>query len=388
MTTLLVDTATPERDAGRERPHRPGLPFLDPDLGPAEVHVVSGSFGAGHDAAAREIAIRLTAEGHLVRVWDVVDFFPARLGRLLRAAYLKQLELSPSSWGALLRRLEPSGLLHRVVTRALAITSRRLAAVAAGSDLVISTHPFASQALGRMRTRGRLHVPVVTYLTDLSVHPLWVHRGVDLHLALHEVAARQARSWGGVATVIDPLVPRTLPSPVPAPSLAADYRAGWGLAPDTRIALIVGGSMGIGELASAAVDIAATGLAVPVVVCGHNAALQRRLGHVPGVVALGWRDDLPALLSAADCVIQNAGGFTSLEAMAAGVPVITYRCLPGHGMSNAEALQEAGLVPWARGVDELRNLLVAALARPWLPRIAGGRSTLVSVLTSVAGSPA
>ena len=143
---------------------------------------------------------------------------------------------------------------------------------------MISTHPFASQALGRLRSRGRLHVPVVTYLTDLSVHPLWVHRGVDLHLALHEVAARQARSWGGEATVIDPLVPRALPGLLPAPGLAADYRASWGLAPDARIALVVGGSMGIGELASAAADIAATGLAVPVVVCGHNAALVRRLG--------------------------------------------------------------------------------------------------------------
>ena len=386
MTTLLVDPAPPERETGREPGRRPGLPFLDPDLGPAEVHVISGSFGAGHDAAAREIAIRLTAEGHLVRVWDIVDFFPARLGRLLRAAYLKQLEISPSSWGALLRRLEPSGLLHRAVTGALAITSRRLTAVAAKSDLVISTHPFASQALGRLRSRGRFHVPVVTYLTDLSVHPLWVHRGVDLHLALHEVAARQARSWGGEATVIDPLVPRALPGLLPEPALAAEYRMGWGLAPDARIALVVGGSMGIGELASAAVDIAATGLAVPVVVCGHNTALVRRLSDIPGVVALGWRDDLPALLSAADCVIQNAGGFTSLEAMAAGVPVITYRCLPGHGMSNAEALQEAGLVPWARGVEDLRQLLLAALAGPWLPRISGGRSTLVSVLSSMTGS--
>ena len=55
-------------------------------------------------------------------------------------------------------------------------------------------------------------------------------------------------------------------------------------------------------------------------------------------------------------------------------------------MSNAEALQEAGLVPWARGVDDLRHLLVAALAGPWAPRIAAGRSTLVSVLSSVTGS--
>lgn len=350
--------------------HASGLPFLDKDGGPCEVHIVSGSFGAGHDAAAREIAIRLTEQGHLVHTWDVVDLFPARLGRLLRSAYLKQLDLSPASWGLLLRRLQPGGRLHRLVTRALGITARRLLAVTVGADLIVSTHPFASQSLGRLRALGRLRVPVTTYLTDLSVHSLWVHPGVDLHLALHDVAARQAIGWGGRATVIEPLVPYAAPAPLSDTARAA-YRAAWGLAPDARVALVVGGSLGIGELAATAADVVASGLAVPVVVCGHNEALRARLSRVEGVVALGWREDLPALLRASDCVLQNAGGFTSLEALAAGVPVLTYRCIPGHGATNAAALEEAGLIPWARDRDDLQDQLVRALAGTWSPPLAG-----------------
>ena len=60
-----------------------------------------------------------------------------------------------------------------------------------------------------MRELGALAAPVVTYLTDASVHPLWVHPAVDLHLGLHDVAVAAARALGGRATEIAPLVPDT-----------------------------------------------------------------------------------------------------------------------------------------------------------------------------------
>ncbi|GAW50972.1 putative uncharacterized protein [Nocardioides sp. PD653] len=330
---------------------------------PATVHVISGSYGAGHDAAAHEIELRLIAAGHVVRRWDVVGLFPAGIGRLLRWGYFVQLRLSPGSWGLLLHRLQPGRLAHRVAVRFLALPGRRIRGIAAeGGVLFISTHPFASHALGRLRSTGRLDVPVVTYLTDASVHPLWVNPGVDLHLALHDVAAGQARALGGTTTVVEPLVPRACREPV-ARSVW-DLRAHLGLPVEDDLVLVVGGSHGVGDLEAAAVDIAATGLARPVVACGHNDALRRRLELRPGIIALGWRDDMTDLIRASSCVVQNAGGFTSLEAMAAGVPVISYRCLPGHGTTNAAALEESGLVPWARDVVGLGHALARAVSRP------------------------
>jgi UDP-N-acetylglucosamine:LPS N-acetylglucosamine transferase len=61
-------------------------------------------------------------------------------------------------------------------------------------------------------------------------------------------------------------------------------------------------------------------------------------------------------------VIQNAGGLTSLEAMASGVPVVSYRCLPGHGVTNSECLVRAGLVPWPQDAEELATVLKEAMA--------------------------
>ena len=114
---------------------------------------MSGSFGAGHDAAAREIAGRLEARGYLTRTWDIVDLFPRAVGRLLRAAYLRQLRRAPGTWGLLLRRLQPAsaGRTGRVPGAAHHGAGGCCAIAADGPDLIVSTHPFASQALGRLR---------------------------------------------------------------------------------------------------------------------------------------------------------------------------------------------------------------------------------------------
>lgn len=344
--------------------------------GPAtRVAVLTGSYGAGHDAAARELATRLRGRGCDVEVLDVVDLLPWRLGPVLRSAYYAQLRRLPGSWGTTLALLEPGRPLHRAVTGLLGLAARSVAAAMAGCDLVVTTHPFGAQALGHARATGRLGCPAATYFTDASVHALWVHPGIDLNLAIHQVAADDAGRWGAAATVVTPLVPTRPPledahRPDPLASLALLGAR----------ALVTGGSLGMGDLESTCRDVLGTGLMTPVALCGTDDVLRRRLARVPGVIALGWRDDLPALMATSHCVVQNAGGFTSLEALASGTPVITYRPIPGHGEANSRNLEIAGLVPWARTPDELAVLLAAANAAPRTDRFPADAPDLVTLL--------
>src|ERR671928_11751 len=77
----------------------------------------------------------------------------------------------------------------RVVALVRAAARRTLRALAPDTRAVVSTYPGASQVLGALRRRGRLTVPAFTYLTDFSVHTLWVAPGIDAHLAVHPVPA-------------------------------------------------------------------------------------------------------------------------------------------------------------------------------------------------------
>ncbi|WP_433074989.1 MGDG synthase family glycosyltransferase [Dactylosporangium sp. CA-052675] len=316
------------------------------------IAVVSASFGSGHDGVAAELTRRLTSRAFDVRRHDFVDLVPGHLGRLLREGYHRQLTTAPRTWGWL---LSAAGAGSAAAARMTALADRALLEAIGDASAVVSTYPLASQALGRLRAQDRIAAPVCTYLTDLSVHPLWIHPGVDVHIGLHDDVARHAKELG--AADVRVTAPAVGPGFSPAPR------------PDGRPrALIVAGAWGVGEIERAAADIAATGAAVPVVVCGRNERLRGRIQRRGDAIALGWVDDMPALMRTCHVVVQNAGGLSSLEALTAGLPVLTYRCIPGHGRTNAEVLDRIGWVPWIRDRAGLAAGLHRALSGP--PRFA------------------
>ncbi|WP_329352581.1 glycosyltransferase [Streptomyces sp. NBC_01261] len=328
------------------------------------VVIVSASVGAGHDGAAAELERRLVAAGLTVDRLDLLDVLPARLGRLVRDGYHRLLVRAPWAYQRIYSSTERAGG-GGAVARALlrSAEERLLRALPADTGAVVSTYPGASRVLGNLRLDGRLTVPVLTYLTDFSVHPLWVADGVDVHLALHAVPAAQARAAGArdvrvCGPVADPRF-----HPVDAPERAA-ARARFGLPPTAPLALLVAGSWGVGPVREVARDLRDCGAAVPLVVCGRNETLADQL-RADGIEHVhGWVDDMPGLMHAADVLVQNAGGLTSLEAFATGLPVASYGCIPGHGLTNAAALDEAGVAAWIRDPAQLKHVLSELIDGP------------------------
>lgn len=317
--------------------------------------------GAGHDGAAREMRSRLEAQGYDVEIRDFLTVIRP-LGWFIRIGYGGMLKRAPASYNWLYWTLERGGLMWAIVRFMCSWarpTMRRW--LAHGADVVVSTYPLASQTLGQLRARRELGVPLVTFLTDFSVNHVWVHPGVDLHLANSDETARQARRLGARRVVVaGPLVPDTFARQTDAARRVA-LRAELGLPTDSPLALLSAGSWGVGEVAQTAREILATGTALPVVVCGRNGDLRRELEAVPGLVALGWTDRMADLMAASDVLVQNAGGLSCMEAFATGLPVLSYRSIPGHGEHNAETMDAAGVAAWVRNPstlgEQLRRLL-------------------------------
>lgn len=346
--------------------------------------ILSGSFGDGHDAAAREIQRRLAARGIEATILDIVDCYPLGLGRALKRFYLWQVKTIPQTWGWFLGGLSPrvsrgaraggflpgGGWARTLAIRAVGSAARRLRHLPETHSALVSTHPFASQVIGQLAAQGRTGQPptaqthtaqtrtvtYLTYLTDLSVHALWVNPHVDEHLALHDVTAAEARALGARSTTV--VAPAIKSVAAPAASLDAVPRPTGAC----TLVAVTGGAEGVGDLEATARDLLAVPGTIPVVLCGRNDALRKRLSEIPGVIALGWVTNMAGLYASVDAVVQNAGGSTSLEALAAGLPVVSYRCLPGHGETNAANLARTGLIPWAGTPAELQTWLLGTRA--------------------------
>jgi UDP-N-acetylglucosamine:LPS N-acetylglucosamine transferase len=317
------------------------------------VLIVSGSVGAGHDAAAHELRDRLARAGVAVEVRDFLDAVPTWAAWVLREGYLATSRHAPAAFEAMFQSAERQGTsLHAF--RGLAQLGRpRIGRwLDAGQyHVVVSTYPVSSQCLGDMRERGRCAAPVLTYVPDPAVHRAWVHRGIDAHLTVTQASADQGFRDHGIRMIAaGPLVPARFASATAG--RREELRRELALPENRPVALLSAGSLGMGDVQRAAADIAAAGC-VPLVLCGRNTRLARQLRAVPGAVPLGWRTDVHDLMRVADVLVNNGGGMTINEALVSGLPAVTYRPIPGHGRANAAALERSGLAAWAHDPGDL-----------------------------------
>lgn len=328
--------------------------------------IVSASMGAGHDGAASELRRRLEAQGHTVTVVDYLEMIPLHLGGFVRWTYLVQLQKLAWSYELTYRALDRGGaVLWGPVVRAMSMLTRRAIRrelARTRPDAVVSTYPLASLVLGRMRKKRWLRVPVATFLTDFAVHPLWVHPGVDLNMAVSPISAEIAAKRGGRANVASgPLVADRFRGDKPDRD---GMRRRLGIEADERAVLVVAGSWGVGDVGSTVASVTGCGEEYhPIVVCGKDEKLRAQLAGIgfKGTV-LGWTDDMPGLMAAADALVENAGGLSAMEAFAAGLPVISFQPIAGHGKDNAKHMAGSGVSRYAHDDDELAAALHAVTA--------------------------
>ncbi|WP_189050332.1 MGDG synthase family glycosyltransferase [Micromonospora sonchi] len=344
------------RSAARTRTGVPDRPAT------GRVVVVSADIGAGHDAAAAELSHLLTGHGLAVDRLNFLSLLPRPLDTGVRETYRSMLRWLPWCYEALFSATARSTRSMELLRAALRPAVRRvLGHLPADTRAVVTTFPFANQLLGPMRSAGLITAPLVTYVTDFAIHPSWISPGVDLYCVVHELSRQQAVAAGATAArVVRPLVSARFGALSELSTQAARQRLG--LPERARLALIVAGSWGIGEVTRTAAEVLATGCAEPVVVCGRNERLHRRLRRFPGHV-LGWVDDMPTLMRAADVVVENAGGLTCQEALASGRPTITYRPIPGHGRANAAILRRSALTSYIASAQRLGPALTELLSR-------------------------
>lgn len=316
------------------------------------VLIISAAMGAGHDGVAYELERRLHARGAEAKVYDYLEMLPARMGPFYRGFYQQQLKHAPASYEWLYGKMD-RGVIAPIAARLGQMGQRKVRKIARDYDVVISTYPLGCQATGALRKKGKLTIPAVGFLTDVDVHALWLHKGIDKNFTVWHGSAVESIDRVGVhAQAVGPVLPDTFLDP----ATAVERREGrelLGLSADENLVLLVGGSWGVGNIGDTARAIRDSGVGTPVVLCGRNEDLLKELDAEDGIIGLGWTKEVRRLLAAADVLVHNAGGLSCLEGFAIGVPVIGYNCLPGHGHRNSLAMKEAGVAADATSEAEL-----------------------------------
>jgi UDP-N-acetylglucosamine:LPS N-acetylglucosamine transferase len=351
--------------AGQAQPDHAGLR-------PPRIVILSASIGAGHDLPAEVMAaeLREAVPGIAVEIEDALQ----QVGPLLRTAVGSGSEFQSALGNAIfdlehrlmMQRDRPRRLLSRATTR---LAAKPIAAFVERRrpDVIVSTWPGATEVLGAMRLDGRLRVPVVSAITDLSSLWWWAHPGVDLHLITHPESAGEVRDIAGSDTEVVAARGMNDPRWVDPPA-RDDARHALGLALEPRLVVVSGGGWGVGDLEGAVEEALARERTIVVVLCGTNDPVRERIAARFGgdrVQAWGFTDRMPELFAAGDALIHSTAGLTMLEALMCGLPAISYGWGRGHIRLNNEAYARFGLAEVAQDRPALGAALDRALtSRP------------------------
>jgi UDP-N-acetylglucosamine:LPS N-acetylglucosamine transferase len=79
---------------------------------------------------------------------------------------------------------------------------------------------------------------------------------------------------------------------------------------------------------------------------------------------LGFTEQMPELLAAADALVHTTGGTTALEARVTGCPLINFGRSVAHVRAHARALADQGVAEWAPDLPALGESLSRVLGRP------------------------
>ncbi|HEX6458032.1 MAG TPA: glycosyltransferase [Thermoleophilaceae bacterium] len=335
------------------------------------VLILSAGIGEGHDLPARwlasgfseeapEVPVKiedgLAAMGRLVeRIVMGGSAFHSRIGNVIfdvehwlmtRVPPLRAL----AGWGSVF--LGGRGLLRLIEREQPAV--------------IVSTYPGVTEALGRLRLKGRLQVPVVSAITDLASLLYWAHPGVDLHLVTHPESVEEVRVVAGADTDVVPVRGLNDPAFIHPPGRDVARRT-LGLPPDGAVVVVSGGGWGVGDVMGAVDEALALPGVTVVVMCGRNDELRTRVearyGEEPRVRPLGFTNQVPELFAAADALVHSTAGLTVLEAYLCGCPTVSYGWGRGHIRANNAAFRRFGLADVASTRAELGPALSRALAR-------------------------
>ncbi|WP_424768699.1 MGDG synthase family glycosyltransferase [Paenibacillus sp. sgz302251] len=339
-----------------------------------KVLIVYASYGEGHLQVARAIRNALEAHGNQRTVMvDLMAESHPWLNKATKLFYLSSYTHMPALYGWMYDFTRPmrhdslfGSLLHSFGRSKI----KRIVA-AEQPDAVV--HTFPSFALPELTMHKSCHPPSYAVITDFDLHRRWVHPGIERYYVATEDLGRELSQLGipGSAIQVSGI---PLKKGFHTTAASAELYKYYQLQPDIPVVLLMAGAQGVmPDVAQICCQLLNHSQLQLALVCGHNLQLKEAIEaqfcthtsfhrlHVYGFV-----EQIHELMSLSDCLITKPGGVTLSEAIAAGLPIFTYRPVPGQEKRNALYLASKGAAFIAHDPYELTEQILKLIDDPFL----------------------
>jgi processive 1,2-diacylglycerol beta-glucosyltransferase len=326
--------------------------------------ILTAAFGDGHNSAARNLAVALSAAGAETKVFDPCLVGAPRLTKLLAHAYRLVTTHMPKVWLWIYRSAErcdfgdDSPMFLRGIEKAMRAVVEEFR-----PEVVVSTYPLYPYFLMKMAQENPGFPPVFVVITDsIEINASWL--------------GAPAQGWLVTdAATRDVLIGKGLPAervfetgfPV-HPDFAKLQPVAEDDACDPFRILYFPTSSRVCLRNHACAMLDASPAVTLTLVLGRNvrsllASAQEIKARYPGRVRLvGWTRRVPKLLNRHHLVVGKAGGATVHETIAARCPMLIHHLVPGQEEGNLRLLELIGGGALACEPEDLRHRVAGLLA--------------------------
>ena len=324
-------------------------PFHGIKLGSVNVKILilTAATGGGHLRAAHAIESYIEKESPQseVVVVDALKSISSVLDKTVCDGYHFLATKTPKVFGQLYRKTNEDSLLSNLVTQFSGAFSQKLIPLMLEErpDVVISTHPFATEMVSHLKSAGVVSAPLICLMTDYGPHRAWIADRVDAYVVANRGMIPEMELMGVPKEKIYPFgipVGHVFFTKGDRPSLLARF----GLDPDTPTILIMAGSFGVANILKIYKRIVKLDTKFQIVVItGRNrklySAFEEVIGDSPKKTTLVFfTDEVENYMHASDLLITKPGGLTVSEALACNIPLAVFDAIPGQEEDNANFL--------------------------------------------------
>ena len=343
--------------------------------------ILSATGGAGHTRAAQALEQAAATFEHPIRVkhYDCLDFTSKAFKKLYSESYLAIVNKAPELWGYLYTKAESKPYEKKGLMRLFdEINYKNYLRMLKEEqpDVLLCTHFLPYLSVSATLRKAGVTAPVAAVTTDFDAHQYWVDPIVQRFYVHTEESAWQLRAKGVPA---ERIVIKGIPvhQQFRNRNDKSEARKKLGIDQERLTILMVWGGFGVGKAEEMVKEVSAMLEIFPeqqftlMLVCGRNEKLRQRAesSDYPDNIRIrvfGFVENIHELMSAADVLVSKAGGLTSAEAMAIGLPMVIVDPIPGQETRNAEIIveQQAG---WkALDIANLGYKLKRLIERPEL----------------------
>jgi processive 1,2-diacylglycerol beta-glucosyltransferase len=226
-------------------------------------------------------------------------------------------------------------------------------------DVVICTHAFPCGVMAEYKKQFADAPPVVGVVTDFVVHAFWIHKNIEAYaVATDEMRATLVARGIPYERIVVSGIPVNAAFGTPHPDRDA-LREQLGLPRDRHIVLMMGGGLGIGPLETMMHALARVSEPLcAVAIVGRSSRSEQRVleyaHRVPYPVrVVRFINNVHDYMHASDLLISKPGGLTSSEALAARLPMVLFKPLPGQEERNTRYLVQRRAALRAKNAADL-----------------------------------